>query len=714
MIEGLIPPLLVMLGIGAVCGTVLSLASKIFYVWEDPRIAEVEDCLAAANCGGCGYAGCSAAAVAVVEGKAKPSVCIVAGPESAAAVAEVMGIDPGSAEPRRSINECAGGDRAADRYYYLGVESCQALTAQFGGRRECSIGCLGKGDCVKACSFDAIHMGPDGYPVVDEAKCVGCGVCEAICPKDILHVRTMSERLLHFNRDVDALAPCQQTCPAQIDISKYITQIRLGDYQGAVDTIRERNPLLLACGRVCPHPCEDYCRRGIEDEAVSINQLKRFVADLELHSGRRYPIACAPDTGKRVAVIGGGPAGLSCAFFLRRLGHSVTIYDAMPKLGGMIRYGIPEYRLPKETLQWEIDGILNLGIDTKMNMTLGEDFTIESLRQEGYEAIFLGVGAWSDYSLRVDGEDLNGCYTGIDFLTKFALHQQGDSKKAKPFVGKKCAVIGGGNTAIDCVRTLVRLGADEVSIVYRRTRKEMPANEVEIVAAEHEGIKFHFLAAPTRVIGDDSGTVKQLEFLKMELGEPDASGRRRPVPIEGSETLMNIDMLVTAIGQGPEVSFREKEKELEALEITRWNTFEAVNPETLQSTIPYIFSAGDAYTGASLVVEAIGGGRRAARSIHQYLMGEEITPVDHSLYQRYIPESLFEKVLGISSKKRTPMPEMEVEARIKTFEEVDLVISEKDAKYESRRCLNCCRICYNPDGSVDDEQETKTTEKVTA
>jgi formate dehydrogenase (NADP+) beta subunit len=686
---------LVLFGIGALCGTVLSIASKVFYVWEDPRIAEVEGHLAGANCGGCGYAGCSAAAVAVVAGKASPGVCIVSDMEGVANVAAVMGVDPGSAEPQISKNDCEGGLRAEDRFHYMGVDSCRALDAFYGGKRVCSIGCLGMGDCIKSCTFDAIDMGPDGYPVVNEDKCVGCRACENVCPKGIIHVRTMAERLLHFNQEDDALAPCQQTCPAEIDIQKYIAQIREGDYEGAVHTIRERNPLLLTCGRVCPHPCEDFCRRGIEDEAVSINQLKRFVADHEMDSGRRYPIACAPDTGKRVAVIGAGPAGLSCAFFLRRLGHAVTIYDMMPKLGGMVRYGIPEYRLPKKTLQWEIDGILNLGIDVKTGVRLGRDFDIPSLVSSGFEAIFLGIGAWRDYKLGVDGENLNGCYTGIDFLTRFATAQQGDSDENIP-LGKKCVVIGGGNTAIDCVRTLIRLGADEVSIVYRRTRKEMPANEVEIVAAEHEGVKFHFLAAPVKAEGDENGHVTGLEYLKMELGEPDASGRRRPVPIEGSETLMDIDMLITAIGQGPDVSFRDENEDLQELELTRWQTFEA-DPEIMQCSIPYLFAGGDAYTGASLVVEAIGGGRRAARAIHHYLNEEELKPVPRSLQKKHIPESLFPSVDGVVPSERTPMPEMEVEDRIKTFEEADLVISEKDALNESGRCLKCCRICYNKD-----------------
>ncbi|MFO7688326.1 MAG: FAD-dependent oxidoreductase, partial [Desulfobacterales bacterium] len=514
----MIETVLVMLGLGAGCASMLTVASKVFYVYEDPRIAEIESLLAGANCGGCGYPGCSGAASAVVGGKAPPGVCVVAGLETAVQVAAVMGIDPGTVEPLKSLNTCLGGNRAEDKYYYSGINSCRALAALSGGKRECRVGCLGFGDCIRSCRFDAIHMGPDGYPVVDEFKCVGCGACETACPKSILQVRTMSQRLLHFNQEDDALAPCQQTCPAEIDIPRYIACIREGDYAGAVNTIRERNPLLLACGRVCPHPCENYCRRGIEDEPVSINQLKRFAADYEMNSGKRLPIACAPDTGKKVAVIGGGPAGLTNAYFLRRLGHAVTIFDMMPKLGGMIRYGIPEYRLPKEVLQWEIDGILNLGIEHRPNVKLGRDFTLADLETEGFDAVFMGIGAWKDYSLKVEGEDLKGCYTGIDFLTKFAVNQQAGEPARKVAIGRKCAVIGGGNTAIDCVRTLVRLGAEEVSIVYRRTRKEMPANEVEIVAAEHEGVKFHFLAAPTRISGDENGRVTHLEFLKMQLG----------------------------------------------------------------------------------------------------------------------------------------------------------------------------------------------------
>jgi formate dehydrogenase (NADP+) beta subunit len=697
MVEGTI----FMLGLGAVCGIVLGLASRVFFVYEDPRIAQVEACFAGANCGGCGYAGCSAAAVAVVAGKAPPSVCVVGGTESATAAASVMGLEVGLAEPVKSSNTCSGGERAPQKYLYVGVNTCRAQANLFGGDRSCSVGCLGLGDCIRACQFAALKMGPDGYPLVIAENCVGCGVCEQVCPKGIMQVSTPSERLMHFNRFDDRLAPCRQTCPAEIDIPKYIAQIRQGDYGGAVQTIRERNPFLLACGRVCPHPCEANCRRGIEDDPVSINQLKRFVADYEMISGTRLPVAVAPPTHKRVAVVGGGPAGLTCAYFLRRLGHAVTIFEAMPKLGGMLRYGIPEYRLPKKVLDWEIGGILGLGVEYHTNVKFGRDFELSSLVAAGFDAIFLAIGAWKDSRMRVEGEELAGCYTGIDFLSRLAA---GDSIP----IGRSAVVIGGGNTAIDCSRNLIRLGAEKVAIVYRRTRKEMPANAVEIEAAEHEGVQFVFLAAPARVRGNADGHVTHLEYLKMELGEPDASGRRRPVPVEGSETLIEADMLITAIGQSPDISFTEgTQQRLAELKTTRWSTIE-VNPDTLQTNIPYLFAAGDAATGPSLVVEAIGGGRRAARSIHQYVTGRPVTADLNELGKELIAETIFDHVVGINKNERAPMPELPVAERIQSFVEVDQVLSEEAARNESQRCLFCCLTCYNKDLEQDSKASLKT------
>jgi NADPH-dependent glutamate synthase beta subunit-like oxidoreductase len=395
---------------------------------------------------------------------------------------------------------------------------------------------------------------------------------------------------------------------------------------------------------------------------------------------------------------------LSCAFFLKRLGHDVSIFEAMPHLGGMLRYGIPEYRLPKKVLDWEIDSILELGVNSHVNVKFGHDFDLSSLVASGYDAIFLGIGAWKDSLLRVEGENLKGCYTGIDFLSRLA---GGDI----PPIGRTAAIIGGGNTAIDCTRNLIRLGAEKVYIVYRRTRGEMPANEVEIEAAEEEGVEFLFLAAPVRVVGDENDQATHLEYLQMELGEPDASGRRRPVPIEGSETMLETDMIITAIGQSPDISFTEIERtRLNELQTTRWNTID-VNPDTLQSNIPYLFAAGDAATGPSLVVSAIGGGRRAARSIHQFVTGQEVEANPGEIAGKPIPETIFDQVDGIIKCTRAPMPELPVQERIQSFIEVDQVLTEEAAKGESNRCLTCCLTCYNPDsdsGELTTAEDTDT------
>jgi NADPH-dependent glutamate synthase beta subunit-like oxidoreductase len=365
----------------------------------------------------------------------------------------------------------------------------------------------------------------------------------------------------------------------------------------------------------------------------------------------------------------------------------------MPKLGGMLRYGIPEYRLPKTVLDWEIESIIDLDVKHHTNVKFGHDFDLSSLVAAGFDAIFLGIGAWKDSQLRVEGEDLNGCYTGIDFLSNLA---KGDA----PPIGRIAAVIGGGNTAIDCTRNLIRLGAEKVYIVYRRTRGEMPANEVEIEAAEEEGVEFLFLAAPVRVIGDENNQATHLEYLKMELGEPDASGRRRPVPIEGSETLLESDMVITAIGQSPDISFTNTtQTRLKELQTTRWNTID-VNSDTLQSNIPYLFGAGDAATGPSLVVSAIGGGRRAARSIHQFVMGREVVAAPREIGGDPIPETIFDQVEGINKCTRAPMPELPVKERIRSFIEVDQVLTEKAARGESNRCLSCCLTCYNKDNAL--------------
>jgi len=673
--------------LGLACSIILAVASKAFYVEEDPRIAQVEENLLGANCGGCGFAGCSAAAEAVVTGKASVNVCIAGGPGVAANVGAVMGqaVDL-AAEQKIAVLNCRGSYRVNERFDYQGIQDCRAAALYWEGAKSCGMSCLGLGTCASVCPFNAIQMGPDGMPVVNPNLCVGCGTCVKNCPHHVLHLEALSERLLAFNRVDECVPPCRQTCPAQIDIPRYIRYIKNGQPLNAVEIIKERNCMPLSIGRVCPHPCEDACRRQYVDEAININHLKRYAADIEMYKGPTLNIRINKETGKKIAVIGGGPAGLSTAFFLRRLGHSPVIFDMMPKLGGMTRYGIPEYRLPKKILDWECQQVLNLGIPVHLHKKLGEDMTIQSLREDdGFEAIMLGIGCWTSSSMRCEGEDLPGCYGGINFLIGQGLD--------KPLpLGKRVVVIGGGNTAIDCARTSLRRGCD-VTLLYRRTRNEMPANMIEIVEAEREGVNFHFLAAPTKVIADKNGNAAQLEYIRMELGEPDASGRRRPVPIKDSNTVMNIDNVLSAIGQRADVSFAAKEAAGFQVETTKWATF-AADEQTLQTNIPYVFTSGDVFTGPQTVVKALGTGRRAARSIHLLVTGQDVVAPPNELLKPS-PESLMPHITGVPEAPRAHMPEMSIADRALTFKEVELGLKPGQADREANRCLQCGNVCFD-------------------
>ncbi|WP_319759497.1 RnfABCDGE type electron transport complex subunit B [Maridesulfovibrio sp.] len=700
----IISSLLVLMGLGFTAATILAVASRILHVKEDPRIAQVEDVLPGVNCGGCGYAGCSGAANAVVKGKSGANVCVIGGIETAKAVGAVMGLEVLDMEQELAFRDCTGGERAEELYNYEGANNCRAQALLYEGSKTCPEGCLELGTCVAVCPFDAIHMGPENLPVVDPLACRACRKCVEACPRGVLSIVSMSAKLLHMEEVNDCLAPCQQRCPANINIPRYIEAANNGDYAGAVNIIRERNPLLLVCGRVCPRPCEKVCRRTHVDEPVGINMIKRFVADWEMKNDLRLPIPCAKETGHKVAIIGGGPAGLSCANFLRRLGHSPTIIEALPELGGQLRYGIPEYRLPKKDLAWEIQGIIDLGINVRTGLKLGTDFLINDLEEEGFEAFFMGIGAWASGTLRIEGEDAKGVLSGTEFLTAVGLGQT-------PDIGPKVIVVGGGNTAIDAARTSVRLGCD-VTLLYRRTRNEMPANTEEIEAAADEGIRYIFLSAPTKIIMDDKGRATHLECVKMELGEADASGRRRPLPVEGSETRYPVDTVISAIGQKPQLScFYTDGEEQCSINFTRWRTI-AADPETLQTSIPKVFAGGDNVSGPDLVISAVGAGRRAARSIHYLLTTGEI-PLAENLLQDPIPYTLFKDVDGCKNKNRTEIPHnCTGEDRTATFKEVEGCLNEEELRYETSRCLRCGLTCYDRDVPLENVFTSRVGEKV--
>jgi len=386
---------LLMGGLGMAVGIGLALASKIFYVWVDPKVEAIDDALPGANCGGCGLPGCGANAAAIVKGDASASSCVAGGPEVAEEIADIMGVKLEAREPDVARPGCTYGFQDADlKYIYNGVNDCRAANLLNGGSKLCPIGCLGLGTCVNACPFDALSMGPDNLPVVDLDRCTGCGTCERVCPKHIITLSSHSRRIQHEYTTDECSAPCQRSCPAGIDIPAYIRQISEGNYLEAVRIIKETNPFPLVCGRICVHPCEYECRRNLVDEPVGINHLKRFAADFEMNSGQRVHVPRAPETGKRVAVVGGGAEGLTAAYLLNRLGHDSTVYESTSRLGGLLRTGIQGNRLPQDVLDWEINGILDAGVQDSTNQRMGKDFSVESLLKEGFSAIFVATGGW--------------------------------------------------------------------------------------------------------------------------------------------------------------------------------------------------------------------------------------------------------------------------------------------------------------------------------
>ena len=683
---------LILGGLGFAAAVMLSVASKIFYVYVDPRVELVEDSLAGANCGGCGYPGCNSAANAVVAGKAATGVCIVGGPESSEGVAKVMGLPVEYREVEFAERDCRCGSFYDPKIYdYIGVQDCRAAFMLAGGPNTSEFSCMGFGTCARNCPFDAIIMSDGDLPEVDYKRCTGCGTCQKVCPKNVMKVLSESQKVLHWNQLDRCAAPCHATCPTQINIPRYLGFIAERKYDDALRVIKEHNPMPLTIGRVCPAPCEDICRRKDVDEAVNINDLKRFVADREYRSGKYTPVFVHPDTGRKVAVIGGGPAGLSCAYYLRRLGHSPTIFEGLPKLGGALLYGIPEYRLPKEILEWEIQGMLSIGVEARVNTAIGKDYTYESLMEEGFEAVFVATGTPQGYWTRVEGEDLDGVALGVDILKDIGL-----GKEIK--LGRKVMVIGGGNVAIDVALSATRLsGVEEVHMACLEKRDEMPAWEHEIHDALAEGVLLHNGWGPNRMLGEN-GKVSTVEFKKC-VSVFDETGRFNPTYDESQ--LMNIeaDTVLVTIGQGTDVAFIKSSPGLSKLELTPRGTV-VVDGETMQTNIPHIFASGEVTTGPNIAIQSIGGGRLTAWTIHQYLNREEgsdgiLQPIPD--LRKTVLDLVDKETLAMVTKiDREIMSRLPVADRKKNWREVNLGLTEEQAIRAAKRCLNCCIYSIRP------------------
>ena len=499
--------------------------------------------------------------------------------------------------------------------------------------------------------------------------------------------------------------PCRDACPTHIKIPQFLDYIAHKDYKNGVRKLREDLPFPAVLGRVCPRPCEGPCRRQLVEHPITICQLHRFMADQTIDEEQEgellLPVEPKANTGKKIAIVGGGPAGLAAAFYARLEGHSVKIFEALPKPGGMLRYGIPSYRLPRDLLDKEINVLWRLGVELQVNSRLGADYQLEDLTAE-YDAVFLALGAFNSNDMRIPGEDADGVVTAVDFLGE--LEVTGDVQ-----VGDKVAVIGGGFTAMDACRTSVRKGAKEVTCLYRRSRKEMPAHATEVDEAEEEGVKLELLIAPVRVLADEQNKVTGIEMQRMELGEPDASGRRRPVPIEGSEFIIECDQVIAAVGQFPRLDGTSEEQ---GVKRTKWRTIQ-VDDWTFQTEDPRVFAGGDAVLGAQTVIQAVAQGKKAAWSMDAYLRGADMTEVSQSLAElkatpffhalsaktdldprisrmAELPPVFIDMTTDVTHPSPpAEMPKLGPDARRTNFEQIELGFSEAEAVRGAELCLDC-------------------------
>jgi len=526
--------------------------------------------------------------------------------------------------------------------------------------------------CIKVCrdlrgigAIGFIYRGRSSFAgappemSLEESGCRFCCSCVEVCPTGALRDKVDFDG----RPREEVLIPCKYLCPAQIDVPRYVRLIAEGRFEESLATIREKVPFPKVLGRICTHPCEDGCRRSELNEPIAIRLLKRFVADNASPPKIRNP---RPDTGKRVAVIGAGPAGLTAAYYLRMLGHGVDLFDADPEPGGMMRFGIPEYRLPRDVLAEEVREILSTGIALHLNEKVE---SLDELFSEGFDAIFVATGAHRPVRLGIEGEDLPGVIDGLSFLKRV-------NRGERVEIGERVGVIGGGNVAIDVSRVAVRLGAKDVSILYRRTRAEMPALEEEVEGALEEGIKIEYLVAPVRIL--DMGDGLGVELIKMRLGEPDSTGRARPIPIEGSERTIRFDTVIVAIGQRVEVPPGFD------LRLTRQGTIEV--GDDLETSRRGVFAGGDAVLGPSSVIEAIAHGRIAASSIDKFLGGEG--DIEERLVEDR-PSMWMGRIEGFASLPRLKPRHLPPEERKHNFEEVEMGFTEEEAVAEATRCLRC-------------------------
>ena len=568
----------------------------------------------------------------------------------------------------------------------------------------CACACFGLRAGLMFGARDAIRS--NFVAEVDEAKCVACAQCVEVCPGNALKLgqklcsdcalpepeytkvtetfnfaKAVNENYRENREDVmpTGTAPCKAACPAHVPVQGYLKLAAQGRYTDALELIKKENPFPAVCGRICNKRCEAECTRGSVDEAVAIDEVKRFIADHDMNEATRFIPKMVNQIGRpyteKIAIIGAGPAGMSCAYYLANKGYPVTVFDRNPVPGGMLTLGIPAFRLEKDVLNAEIDILREMGVEFRCGVEVGKDVTIQQLRDEGYKGFYLAIGAQKSAKLNIPGEELEGVFGGVEFLREVNLGN-------KPAVGKRCAVIGGGNVAMDVCRSAVRLGAEETYIIYRRSQDEMPADPEEVKEAMEEGVKFRFLNAPVEIIGRDS-KVSALKVEAMELGEPDEKGRRRPIGTGKFETI-ELDSVIGAIGQTVDWGGLDVGR----LVTTKKGTAEA-DALTYQTAQPDIFVGGDCYTGPSFAINAIAAGKEAAISLHRYVHpGQTLTAGrDRREYRALDKEHVMLDVASFDNDRRQ-QPGYNA-AKAKTFADARVTFTEEQVRKECARCLGC-------------------------
>ena len=688
----MIQSILMMGGLGVLISTVLVIASKTFYVYEDPTVLAIDDALPGANCGGCGYPGCMPNAQAIADGKQPVNSCVAAGDDVAQAIAAIMGVSVVDKEPEFAGPGCYYGNDEADMdYKYLGLTDCRAAALLFGGMKECRIGCLGLGTCVKACLFDALIIGEDGLPKVDQEKCTGCGACEKACPKNIIRLTSVTRRIMREYTKEECITPCQRACPTGIDIKKYIQLIKEGDYTGSIQVIKERNPFPSVIARICPAECESNCRRLLQDDSVAINHLKRFVCDYEMNRNKLSLPYKAPASGKKVAIIGGGVQGLSTAFFSARLGHEATVLEATDSLGGILRKAISRERLSMDVLDWDIEGVRQMGVDIKTNSRAGKDFTIDGLLKEGFDAVFTATGGWDSRLLSGDIDNAASVFPGA-FLLIDLLRSSTDDNIDIP-AGENVVIAGDGNIKMSqAVDILNNNGARNIIVVLRKSAEDSSLDPEGIDKLIEAGATVFFNRGITKVSGEDD-KLKFVESTDLVTGET---------------TLLDADTLIIGSGRFPELVFIPVTDE-EAQQDE--NTEESDNKigDTAVNRRPFawagvelqkkpdsnrelgMLSAQDTITEYSSAVASINGGRKAAAALHNLMYGIEFQESDKMITNQT-------KLQDVSSLNSVDFTSRNIliprQTRKDWLDEFSTGFSMEKAHTEAERCLSCGLICY--------------------